>query len=109
MYFLDRSDLWDTVKPYSFQYYPKEDIPRHNLLHSPYTVRVQDLRAHVPPPSLDVEGFAIHNVSTKMKYEDFSDDAKVQEVYCRELEKYVLEALGAKHVRALDYQVSMPF
>lgn len=33
------------------------------------------------------------------------DDSKIQSVYCQDLEKHFLQLLGAKHVRALDYQV----
>jgi hypothetical protein len=109
MYFLDRRDLWDTIKPYNFQYYPKEDFPRHNLQHSPCSTRVRNMRSHVPLVSLDVEGFEIHRLESKMKYSDFKDDAKVGAIYCQELEKHFMEALGAKHVRALDYQVSKSF
>lgn len=65
------------------------------------------MRSRVPVPSLDVEGFAVHHLPSKMEYSDFLDDNKVQNIYCRELEKYFLEALGARHVRALDYQVSI--
>jgi hypothetical protein len=105
MRFLDRTDLWDTVKPYMFQYYPNEDTKRHNLNHSPCTVRVQNMRSRAVPPSLDTEGCAVHRLPSTMSPTDFSDVTKVQAVYCRELEKYFLHALGAKHVRVLDYQV----
>jgi hypothetical protein len=43
MRFLDRTDLWDTVKPYMFQCYPNKETKRHNLNHSPCTVRVQNI------------------------------------------------------------------
>ncbi|KAF2120077.1 hypothetical protein BDV96DRAFT_641935 [Lophiotrema nucula] len=104
MHFLDKSDLWDTVKPYTLQYYPKEDFPRDNLLHSPYTVQVKSMR-EIHPTSLDNQGFEVHRLVSQMQYEDFTDEAKIEETYCKELEKHFVEALGAKHVRALDYQI----
>ncbi|KDN68941.1 hypothetical protein CSUB01_09359 [Colletotrichum sublineola] len=104
MYFIDRAESLDTIKPYNFQYYPKEVIPRHNFTFSQSTVRVQDMRSLTPEPSLDTEGFAIYNVPTTMMRPDFANDTKVQDLYCREIEKYFFEALGAKHIRALDYQ-----
>ncbi|KAK1961466.1 hypothetical protein LY78DRAFT_721992 [Colletotrichum sublineola] len=105
MYFIDRAESLDTIKPYNFQYYPKEVIPRHNFTFSQSTVRVQDMRSLTPEPSLDTEGFAIYNVPTTMMRPDFANDTKVQDLYCREIEKYFFEALGAKHIRALDYQI----
>jgi hypothetical protein len=59
--------------------------------------------------SLDAEGFEIHRLDSKMEYSDFKDDARIEAIYCRELERHFKEALGAKHVRALDYQVSNSF
>lgn len=105
LYFLDRVDLWKTVKPYNFQYYPKEDFPRHNFQHSPSETRVRNMRACVPPASLDVQGFAVHRLQTTMTYSDFDDEATIESVYCRELEQHFKGALGAKAVRALDFQV----
>jgi hypothetical protein len=40
-----------------------------------------------------------------MKYADWDDENTIESVYCRELEAHFKEMLGAKHVRALDYQV----
>lgn len=108
MHFLSRSDLWNTVKPYNFQYYPKEDFPRHNFKHSPIITLVRNMRSCVPPVSLDAEGFEIHCLETKMKYSDFNDETMVENIYCRELEKHFKEALRAKQVRTLDYQVCEP-
>ncbi len=106
MYFLDRSDLWNTTKPYVLQYYPKEDFARHNLKHEiPYTTRLQDMRSRIPAVSLDTEGFEFRELDSKMEYVDFEDDAKIEATYCRELEECLLGELGAKHVRALDFQV----
>ena len=64
------------------------------------------MRSRVPPVSLDTEGFEIHRLDTMMKYSDFRDDTMIEAVYCRELERHLKEALGARNVRALDFQVS---
>ena len=63
------------------------------------------MRACVPPASLDVQGFAVHRLQTTMTYSDFDDEATIESVYCRELEQHFKGALGAKAVRALDFQV----
>ncbi|TPX18958.1 uncharacterized protein E0L32_011351 [Thyridium curvatum] len=105
LHFINRDKLWDTVKPYSFQYYLKEDFPRTNVKQTPIPIELKSIRDQNPPPSLDAQGFAVHELETRMQYEDFADEKTIEGIYCKELEKYFLEALGAKHVRALDYQV----
>ncbi|KAI1278574.1 hypothetical protein F5Y07DRAFT_360381 [Xylaria sp. FL0933] len=106
MNFLSRIDLYDTVKPYNFQYYPKEDFPQHNINRSTHALTIRSIRSIQPPPSLDVQGFEIGNVKSMMMPDDFQNEDAVQNVYCRELEKYLQKSLpGAPHVRALDYQL----
>jgi hypothetical protein len=106
LYYLDKNELYETTKPYNILYYLKEDFPRHNLHNLRCITLVKNMRAHVPPVSLDTVGFELYRLNTKMESSDFYDDAKVEHIYCRELENYVLKALGAKNVRALDFQVS---
>jgi hypothetical protein len=105
LYFLDRSERWETIKPYNFQYVPKESIPLHNLLRSAYTTLVRSMRPIVPTLSLDAQGFEVHRLETKMTYSDFKSKSAIDAVYARELEGYFKQALGAKQVRALDFQV----
>ncbi|OAA70228.1 hypothetical protein ISF_02202 [Cordyceps fumosorosea ARSEF 2679] len=105
LYFLERNEIWDSTKPYTFQYYTKEKFPRTNVLQSPSLTRINDMRSHCTPATLEAEGFTFSRFSSKMQHSDFQDEEKVASVYCRELESHFLDLLGAKHVRALDYQV----
>ncbi|KAK0645772.1 hypothetical protein B0T16DRAFT_411903 [Cercophora newfieldiana] len=107
LYFLDRDELWDTVKPYSFHYIPKEDIPLHNLLRSTHTTRIRSMRQLIPQLSLDSQGFEVHTIETKMSYSDFHDEKTVESVYVRELEDHLKVTLAAKEVRALDFQLRL--
>lgn len=104
MHFTDRLDLWDTVKPYSLLYYPKEDFPRTNIVHSPHKVQIRNMRASNPAPSLDVNGFEVHSLPSKMTYDGFDTEPTIEAVYCNELEQHFMKVLGAKNVRVLDYQ-----
>ncbi|CAK7229737.1 hypothetical protein SCUCBS95973_007329 [Sporothrix curviconia] len=106
MHFTDRVALWDTVKPYSLQFYPKEDFPRTNIQHTPCETTIHSMRARTPAPSLAVEGFAVQTLASKMAYADFSDEATIEAVYCSELESHLARALGdgVRNVRVLDYQ-----
>jgi len=82
LHFLDRNEIWDTTKPYSFHYIPKADFPLNNFKRSSQITCVNNLRPYY-----------------------FKDEAIIEVVYIRELEKYVKDALGAKEVRGLDFQV----
>jgi hypothetical protein len=103
LYFLDRSDLWITVKPYSFYYFPKENFPLHNIQRTSHITRVRSMRSIDPAPSLDTQGFEVHRLDIKMKYSDFKDEELIQAIYFKELEEYFKEKLGAEEVRALDF------
>jgi hypothetical protein len=67
------------------------------------------MRSIVPTLSLDTHGFEVHRLDTKMKYSDFKDEELIQATYFNELEEYFKGKLGAKKVRALDFQVRTDF
>lgn len=105
IHFLDRIELYDTVKPYNIHFYPREDFPRHNLQHSEYQTRIRSIRTCQPAPSLDANGFEVINIKTTMLYSDFTNPATIEATYCREMEDQIKKILGANHVQVLDYQV----
>ena len=105
LYFLDRSDLWDTVKPYNFHYVPRSDVPLHNLQRSYHSVRLRSLRPLVPILTLDNQGFEVERLDTRMRYQDFRDEQLIDDVYFSELEDHFTKKLGAKKIRPLDFQV----
>lgn len=63
------------------------------------------MRPIVQSFSLDIQGFEVHQLETKLSTQDFKDENIVQDLYFRELEVYFKAFLGAKEVRALDSQV----
>ncbi|RFN50508.1 hypothetical protein FIE12Z_5271 [Fusarium flagelliforme] len=107
LYFLDRSDLWETVKPYNFHYVPKSDVPLHNLQRSYHSVRLRSLRPLVPILTLDKQGFEVERLDTRMQYEDFRDEQLIDDVYFSELEDHFTKKLGAKKIRPLDFQLRL--
>ncbi|KAK8139284.1 hypothetical protein PG984_002664 [Apiospora sp. TS-2023a] len=105
LYFLNRSELWETVKPYTINYIPKEKFPLNNLQRSSHNVPVHSMRPLVPTLSLDTHGFEVHQLSSGMAYADFMDRKNIESVYLNEIERHLQVKFGAKSVRALDYQV----
>ncbi|EFX00110.1 hypothetical protein CMQ_7112 [Grosmannia clavigera kw1407] len=63
------------------------------------------MRLCVPAASLDIEGFAVHRLQSKMQYADFSNESTIETIYCSELEDHIVKMTGAKNVRVLDYQL----
>lgn len=107
LHFLERSELYDTVKPYNFHYFPKQIFPLHNIKHDVQTVCVRSMRPLVSTLSIDTQGFEVHKLATEMTYEDFMDEDVVRSKYFKELECHLKEKLGAHEVRALDSQVCL--
>ncbi|KAF4453901.1 hypothetical protein F53441_3426 [Fusarium austroafricanum] len=107
LYFPDRSDPWNTVKPYNFHYIPKSDVPLHNLLRLYHSVHLRSLRPLVPTLALDNQGFEVHRLDTRMKYDDFKNEQLIEQVYVSELERYFTKKLGAKKIRPLDFQLRL--
>ncbi|KAG8667967.1 hypothetical protein FPOAC1_012809 [Fusarium poae] len=101
--FLQRHDMYDTVKPYSLRYDPPDDIPRHNLQTEKKEVQIHDARGI--NPSLEVNGFMLTSVSTTMKYDDFRDEKLIETVYAKELEGHIKNLFGASVVKVIDYNV----
>ncbi|CAI7659319.1 unnamed protein product [Penicillium palitans] len=107
LHFLERSELYDTVKPYNFHYFPKQIFPLHNIKHDVQTVCVRSMRPLVSTLSIDTQGFEVHKLATEMTYEDFMDEDVVRSKYFKELECHLKEKLGAHEVRALDSQLRL--
>ncbi|KAJ4251078.1 hypothetical protein NW762_011729 [Fusarium torreyae] len=104
--FLQRDDLYNTVKPYSLRYDPPGDIPRHNLQTERKQVQIHDARDI--NPSLEGNGFMLTSIPSKMDYEDFRDEKLIETVYAKELEGQLKSQFGASAVKVIDYNVKCP-
>ncbi|KAL6691219.1 hypothetical protein J3F84DRAFT_397748 [Trichoderma pleuroticola] len=106
MYYLDRSPLYDTEKPYSMRYLPEEDIPQSNYVKVKHPISVMSMRAPGAGPFLiDECGFQLIELHSSLTYDEFWDNERVQNVYIEEVKETLKRELGAKHVHVLDYAV----
>ncbi|KAK3328634.1 hypothetical protein B0T19DRAFT_385213 [Cercophora scortea] len=101
--FLARHAMYKTVKPYSLRFTPPESLPRQNLEIEKKEVTIHDARSL--NPTLDVHGFTLTRIPTRMRYEDFRDHDKIETVYANELQSHLKNLLQAPHVRVIDYVV----
>jgi len=106
MHFLQRSDLYSTVKPYSLRFEPPEGFERSNIkLERREDLKIEDARPIIKDFSLEKEGFKIVNMESKMAYDDFEDDTKLVQVYLSEIANTLRELLGAAHVQIFEHTV----
>ena len=77
-----------------------QDASRDNLILKSHVMRIQNARTLATQPSLDREGFALARQRTSVK--DFRDREELSRVYLPELQRFLLEYLGAVRVTLLD-------
>ncbi|KAJ4142058.1 hypothetical protein NW754_014848 [Fusarium falciforme] len=106
MYYLDRTPLYEVEKPYSMRYLPEEGIPQTNYKKVKYPLTARSMRRpDVGPFRLNECGFQLVNLDSKLSYDEFWDNKRVQEVYIEEVKDTLKKQLDAKHVFVLDYAV----
>lgn len=109
MHYLENIPLYETEKPYTMRYLPEEDIPQSNFqkCEKPITA-INMRRSDVGPFKFDECGFELIELHSKMSYDDFWDNEKIQKVYIQEVREAIKKAIGAKFVWVLDYAVGIP-
>lgn len=80
---------------------PGERQPEPTLEYAKHRARIHDGRTLVDAFSLDKEGLALVNQETAVK--DFFDEAEVEAVYYREVEKLLKDVTGAFKVVVFDH------
>jgi hypothetical protein len=109
LYYLKRSELYKTTKPYSLAFAAKK-IPRSNLkTDKREDVSIRDIRGLENTFNFQRNGFAVIEMQTSMGYHDFDDPKKVDEIFCREVAHCLLEYMNASTVHVFDTRVSHRF
>jgi hypothetical protein len=104
MYFLQRDELWETEKPYGMRYYA-EGIAQSNVRREKHRIVLKDIRQLTIAPSVDVQGFSVMALDSRMAYEDFNDYSKIKLIYHQDIVAALKKTLGAKHVFVMDNAV----
>src|SRR5271154_5515954 len=90
-------------KPVNYNYPPPAGMPWRNGEYRPEPVRIRDARPLIGELSLDKQGFALTQHTSKVV--DFYDPAAVKAVYYPEMEQLVKAATGARRVLCFDHIV----
>lgn len=109
MHYLENIPLYEIEKPYTMRYLPVEDIPQSNFHKCEKPMTAINMRqSDVGPFKFNECGFEFIEFHSKMSYDDFWDNEKIQKVYIQEVREAIKKAIGAKFVWVLDYAVSLP-
>jgi hypothetical protein len=103
--FLANDALFNDEKPFLLKFEPPPDFPRSNYKISAKTQDIQDIRGREHDYSIPKNGFSIISLQTKMSYEDFDDEARLREVYFKEVAEALQSSLGAFRVQVFEHLV----
>ena len=104
MYFLKPDELWETEKPYGMRFHA-DGIAQSNVLREKHNIFLNDIRHMKEMPSVDVQGFSVMSLNSRMTYEDFRDYSKIKSIYHADIVTALKKKLGAKHVFVMDNAV----
>ncbi|GAA5930934.1 hypothetical protein JCM1841_003657, partial [Sporobolomyces salmonicolor] len=106
----------DGEKPWALVGQVPEGKPSGNAIRELHSVQIHDLRALIDAgksdeTSHDKTGFQVPKrelTGTGMRYEDWEDEAKIKEVYYKEVEELLKNVTGATKVIIFDHTVRRP-
>jgi len=90
-------------KPARYVTEPPPGVPRWNGIDDPHAVTIEDARGREAEFTLDRNGFALVKAPTAVR--DFYSGDEVKRVYYPEVERLLLETLGASRVFVFDHNV----
>ncbi|KAI9685647.1 MAG: hypothetical protein M1820_010756 [Bogoriella megaspora] len=105
MFFLDRDELYDTVKPYVIRYDVKTAVPPENIKRLSCSVTVRDLRQYKEELQFADCGFKVLSLPSSMTYEDYEDEEKIRRHHVPEILNQVKESFSADDAHVLEHVV----
>jgi len=104
--FLEPDKKHQSEKPYKLQYDPGEGIPRWNCRNQSQSgILIHDIRGKEKQFTVERQGFAVLNLTSRLQAEDFYDEKKVKKVYYDELRQLLKSTFGAKRVEILEHGI----
>jgi hypothetical protein len=101
--FIRKDDLYNEEKPYLLTFEPLGDFPKTNVNLDHCDIKVENIRGYEDTFSVEENGFAIINISTKLSYEDFDDEELVKSVYLKEVGGALKQFLGASRIQIFEH------
>ncbi|KAK4569389.1 hypothetical protein LTR86_003152 [Recurvomyces mirabilis] len=97
----------DGSKPWNYVEAPPAGSPQRNFGEDEHEVTIQDIRGREKDFDINTNGFGVlQKVSSDMQYEQWNDDARVKDVYYKEVEDLMLKNVpGANRVFIFDHTI----
>ncbi|KAH9841816.1 uncharacterized protein C8Q71DRAFT_738925 [Rhodofomes roseus] len=92
-----------TEAPYQYVYDPPEGVAKNNLDVDPHPAVIYDARGRDSEFSIDTSGFQFVKYPSVEK--EFDDDARIQDVYYKEVEELLRKEVGAKRIFIFDHTI----
>ena len=105
MWFLEESEVYATVKPYSLSFTPEAPIPRQNIERKEVSVLISDLRGSEQLFSVDRNGFMVLEFQDQYQEADWDDETSVRAVHYPKIVSEVERAIPEARCIALYHQV----
>lgn len=107
IWFLENSDVYNTIKPYHLTFTPANGVARTNIKRSEVKdILIRDLRSS-QTPSFDKNGFVVLNLKNPLVPEVCDDLEILKEFYFNDLEIELKKMFPGSTVAVLQYRVSI--
>ena len=106
MPFIRKNSLYSTEKAYNADVFTANISPSNVKTEMIRDIQITDLRPHKDSFCFNQHGFEILNFTSSLDPADWSDQQKVESVYCRELGQMMKKHLGASAIQVFETQVN---
>lgn len=104
--FLAKSPVFQHEEPYAFRYKAELPVPQTNMEMQDEKVDVCDMRGQEEMASLDINGFEVRKLRSKMTYNDFESQTLIERIYIPDIKAQLCEDFGAVAVDIERVRVS---
>ena len=105
IFFLERDELYNTVKPYVIRYDIKTRVPPENIKRLLCLVTIKDLRVFAEQTLFAQCGFQVLSLASPMSYEDYGNEEKIRTIHVPEILDIVKLNFSADDVHTLEHVV----
>lgn len=99
---------YEGEKYYTLSYEPGNGLPRCNYGYEYEEVQGIDIHnLRTSCLTLDTHGIGMFSLQSKMIYEDYSNNAKVEKIYLREIWSLLMKVFKTEEVHIFDYIVRL--
>jgi hypothetical protein len=106
MPFIRKNNLYSTEKAYNADVFTANIPPSNVKTEMIWDIQITDLRPHKDSFCFNQHGFEILNFTSSLDPADWSDQQKIESVYCRELGRMMKKHLGASAIQVFETQVN---